>query len=321
MKSNIENTAAYQGRGWRPRLKDGAGLWAGFAVNSEWAPLKAVVLYTPGGELRKIRNPLAVQHLAPVALPMLKRQMRNLAATYRRLGVRVVEISPQNLPQDLRKVPPNLMFARDLFFNTREGAIVSRMASEVRAGEEKFAAAALSRNGVMIRGTVTGQGVFEGSADAFWLTPKLVLVGTGSRTNRSGFLQLKSFLAPLGVKCVAVKMPKGIQHLLGMLQIVDRRIAVVRAAKAPAELLRLLKRLNFKTVLIKESDEVRHKLGFNFVVLGPRKIIMPAGCPDLRSQLKRAGIRVAAEVEISQMARAAGGLGCVTGILSRRMVE
>lgn len=317
MKLNVEKTAAYQGRGWKMRTSDAPGVWAGLRVNSEWAPLRAVMLYSPGGELRRIKSPLGVQHLYPIVVPHLQRQMRALAAAYRRCGVRVVELKPG---RDMGRVPPNLMFLRDLFFVTPEGAVISRMASRVRAGEEKFVSAALSEQSVMIRGSVAGRGLFEG-ADALWLTPKLVVVGRGARTNKEGFAQLKAHLGAQGVACVAVKMPRGVQHLLGLLQIVDRRIAVVRTAKAPLQLMRLLKKRGFRVIGVKESDEVREKLGFNFVAVGARRIIMPAGCPELKSVLVRAGVRVAAEVDISQMCNAAGGIGCVTGILSRKVVK
>ncbi len=320
MKLNIEKTPAYQGRGWKSRMTDARGVWAPHAVNSEWAPLKAVVLYCPRGELRKIRSPLAVQHLHPIAINQLQRQMRRLASVYRRFGVRVIEVDPSRLPSGLRNVPPNLMFVRDLFFHTAEGAVIARMASRVRAGEEKFVSVALAEQGVMVRGSIAGRGLFEG-ADALWLSPKLVVVGVGSRTNAEGFRQLRSLVSSQGIECVAVPMPKGIQHLLGFLQIVDRNLAVVRTGKAPASLMRLLKKRKFRVIAVEESDEVREKLGFNFVALKARTVIMPAGCPALKSQLIQSGIKVAAEVDVSQMCNAAGGIGCVTGILSRKAVR
>jgi len=317
MKINVEKTAAYQGRGWKLRRSDAPGVWSGLRVNSEWAPLRAVMLYAPGGELRRIKNPLGVQHLYPIVVPRLQKQMRALAAAYRRCGVRVIELKPE---KTMGRVPPNLMFLRDLFFATPDGAVVARMASRVRAGEEKFISAALSGQAVMIRGSIAGRGLFEG-ADALWLTPRLVVVGVGARTNVEGFRQLRTNLAAQDIECVAVKMPRGVQHLLGLLQIVDRRIAVVRTAKAPPQLLRLLKKRGFRVIGVKESDEVREKLGFNFVAVAPRKIIMPSGCPELKDLLVKAGVRVAAEVDISQMCNAAGGIGCVTGILSRKVVK
>lgn len=320
MKIQIEKTPAYQGRGWQLRGRDDRGVWAPLAVNSEWSPLEAVMLYSPDAELRKIRNPLKVQHLAPVVVSKLRAQMRNLASVYRKLGVKVVELDPTSLSPDRTKVPPNLMFLRDLFFATPEGAIVSRMASRVRAGEEKFATSALGREGIMIRSSVAGDGIFEG-ADALWLTPRMVVVGIGQRTNMAGFRQVRAALQSQGIACHAVPMPKGVQHLLGLLQIVGPQLAVVRTLKAPATLLRLLKKLRFRVIHVQESDEIKSKLGLNFVAIGPRKIVMPAGCPVLRKQLEHEGIRVLAEVEISQMCNAAGGIGCVTGILSRKRVR
>lgn len=317
MKTNIEQTAAYQGRGWQQRVRDPRGVWAPFAVNSEYAPLQAIILYTPRQELRNIRQPLHVQHLAPVVLPALRRQMRALAATYRRLGVRVIDLEPESR---LGEVPPNLMFLRDLFFQTPGGAVLARMASRVRAGEEKFAAAALAGHAAMLRASISGPGLFEG-ADALWLTPRLVAVGVGARTNRTGYLQLKRILGAQGIACASVTMPKGVQHLLGLLQIVDRDLAVLRTAKAPASLPRLLKKLGYRVIEVEETDEVRVKLGFNFVTVRPRQIVMPAGCPELKARLEAAGIKTLAEVDISQMCNAAGGIGCVTGILSRKAVK
>ncbi|HMP42844.1 MAG TPA: arginine deiminase-related protein, partial [Roseiflexaceae bacterium] len=58
-----------------------------------------------------------------------------LADTYRRLGVEVHYMQPGDA------ATPNLYFARDHFFMTPQGAIMSRMGSAARAGEERFSAA------------------------------------------------------------------------------------------------------------------------------------------------------------------------------------
>lgn len=324
MKLTLEKTSAYQGRGWKARNKPLSAelgtLFSAWRVNSEWNDLKAVVLYRPRAELKKIRNPRAVQHLYPVVLPRLQDQIRKLAATYRRLGVKVIEIDPQNV-RGGSKVPPNLMFVRDLFFNTAEGAIVSRMSSRVRAGEEKFAAVTLASEAIPIRASIGGQGLFEGSADAIWLNPRTLAVGIGGRTNREAFRQLQSVLKDQGVRCVAVPMPRGVQHLLGILQIVDKDLALVRTDRAPKALLTLLKSHGFATVSVRESVEVQLKMGFNFVTVKPRAIVMSAHCPELKKQFLSAGLKVLAEVDVSQICNAAGGIGCATGILGRRICE
>jgi N-dimethylarginine dimethylaminohydrolase len=308
---------AYQGKGWKPRRRGlSKAVWAELRVNSEWNDLREVLLYCPGKELAKIRDPHKVQHLRAIKPAVLKRELAALARAYRKQGVAVHFLNPRLLPKALAAPPVNLLFQRDLFFATAEGFIVSRMASETRAGEEKFAAAQLAALGAPIRATVHANGIFEG-ADALWLDKKTVLCGVGARTNRDALKQLAQILN--GVRVIAVNMPKGVQHLLGILQIVDCNLAVVRAEKIPAVLRKLLLARGFTLVSLDESEEIVDKQAMNFVTVKRRTIVMARGCPQTRARLKRAGIRIAAEVEISQICAAAGGIACATGILSRRL--
>jgi N-dimethylarginine dimethylaminohydrolase len=55
---------------------------------------------------------------------------------------------------------------------------------------------------------------------------------------------------------------------------------------------------------------------FNFVTLGPRKILMPANCPHTQAFYERLGV-VCVTVNISELSKAAGSAGCLTGILER----
>lgn len=324
MKTDWLNSSAYQGRGWKARrasLREEIGtLWSPARVNSEWSRLEAVALYRPDAELRAIKDPRRIQFLRPVLLPKLRREYKALVEIYRKLGVRVLELNPRLLPQSLRAAPPNLMFVRDLFVSTPEGCVIGRMASRIRAGEEKFAAAKLASEGIPLRATIGGQGLFEG-ADALWLDPRTVLVGVGNRTNTAGFTQLKAILDQQGVKALPVKMPSGVQHLLGILQIPAPRLAVMRVEKAPATLKQLLRRRGFAILPVPECEEVQLKQGMNFVTIEKGKILMASGCPDLRGWFESAGLKVIAEAEISQLCNAAGGLACATGIVSRRIVN
>jgi N-dimethylarginine dimethylaminohydrolase len=311
--------SAYQGLGWKPRRHEmrrdlNGRLWSQALVNSEYMELRSVLLYRPGRELLAIRNPRRVQHLRRVNGAQLRQEIVTLAQAYRRCGVEVKFLEARRLTQP---VPPNLVFVRDLFFATPEGAIVSRMASEVRAGEEKFAAAELAAQAIPVRATISGRGTFEG-ADALWLDPQTVLVGVGARTNREGFAQIRDLLAAQEVTAVAVKMPTGVQHLLGILQIVDKNHVVLRRQKAGAALKALLKRRGFETLEVNETEEVIARRGMNFVTIRPREILMAAGCTDLRRHFEQSGLRVLGEIHAPQLINAAGGLACATGILARR---
>ena len=175
--------AAYGGDGWSPRTSDHrselGSIWAPHAVNSEWRPLRAVLLHRPGGELAVANGDTdAHQLLDRLDLGLAGEQHDAMAAAYRDAGVAVSYVEPQT------QAKPNQMFCADLMFMTPEGAVLARPASTVRAGEERAVAARLAALGVPIFLTLHGDAVFEG-ADAMWLDEKTVLVGRGLRTNQS----------------------------------------------------------------------------------------------------------------------------------------
>ena len=285
-------------------------------ADSESAPLKAVLLFCPGKELRAIKDPDAAQHLEVIDPVKIRRDFARMAAAYGDFGVTVHFLDPGPLLAGKALDKFNLMYVRDLFFNTREGAILSRMASTVRQGEEKFAQLALARLAVPIHKTISHDGLFE-AADAIWLDPRTVLCGTGYRTNASGARQLGAVLKLQGVSTLVVKLPKCVQHLMGLVQLVDRNLALVRTSLAPVRLLRILRKKGFKILPVPESDEVTHQQGMNVVTVRPRQLFMPAGCPALKKLYLEAGIRVAREIPIPELIKGAGGLSCATGILAR----
>ena len=57
-------------------------------------------------------------------------------------------------------------------------------------------------------------------------------------------------------------------------------------------------------------------MALNFVTLGPRHILMPAGNPVTQTLFEGAGI-VCETVRVDELVKAAGGIGCLTGILAR----
>jgi N-dimethylarginine dimethylaminohydrolase len=221
-----------------------------------------------------------------------------------------------------RQKPPhaNLMFVRDLFVNTRAGAVAARMASEVRAGEELYAAHALAGLALPIARSISGRGVLEG-ADALWLDRRNMLCGVGARTNPEGYRQLAQQLALQGVRSHAVKLPRQVQHLLGILQLVDRDLALVRTELAPAALLTRLKRAGIRVVSVPELAEVTEGQGMNIVTVRPRTIVMPEGCPRLESLYRASGLRIAGRIAIPELLKGAGGIACATGILAREVAR
>jgi N-dimethylarginine dimethylaminohydrolase len=312
---DLTRASAYHGPGWRPREASQAEETRrlGWGSNSEYRRLKAVVLCVPGRELETIADPDRIQHLARVHYEQLERNFADLRAVYRKYGVEILEIS-EMFPKASQHY--NLMYARDAFFATPEGAVIARMASEVRAGEEKFSTAALAVRSVPIRMSVGGDGFFEG-ADALWVNPSTVICGVGRRTNRQGAEQLEQVLSTMGVRVATFAVPPSIQHLLGMVQIVDKDLAFVRQEKAPVALSAFLREQGLRVVEIAESDEVSSRQAFNVVTLAPRMILMPAGNERTKKIFLDQGIETVEEIDISEILKGAGGIACATGILAR----
>ncbi len=63
-EDDLARAAAYGGERWSPRtagLREEIGrLWSTCGVNTEWSPLKAVLLHRPGAELEKLSDPDAI---------------------------------------------------------------------------------------------------------------------------------------------------------------------------------------------------------------------------------------------------------------------
>jgi N-dimethylarginine dimethylaminohydrolase len=313
MASHLFQTAAYGGPGWQARLtttqEELGVLWAACGQNSEWMPLKSVLLHRPGNELMHHTDPDKVQMLESIDLARLQTQHDTLAQAYRDAGVVVHYVAPAETP------PPNLMFVADLMFMTPEGAILARPASSVRAGEERFIASRLAALGMPILRSIHGRATFEG-ADAMWLTSEGVFVADGLRTNPAGRMQIETVLAELGVRTIPVGLPYGIMHLMGVLRIVDRDLAIAWPGRAPFAAVRTLRENGYRVEFLPDAQEAVQGFALNFVTLGPRRILMSAGNPITQRFYEKLGIECHS-IQVDELIKAAGGIGCLTGVLER----
>ena len=314
MTTEMKTTAAaYGGAGWSPRatsLQQEIGtIWGMCGVATEWSPLRAVLLHRPAIELEGVVDPDWAQMLAPLDVAQAQRQHDGLAQAYRDAGIAVHYVEPDERPL------PNLMFVADLVFMTPEGAILGRPASTVRAGEERFVARRLAELGIPILRSVRGSGVFEG-ADAAWMDPQTVLLATGLRTNAEGAAQVTGLLQEMGVEVVPVGLPYGAMHLMGQLRLVDRDLAIGWPGRVPYAAVEALRARGYTVLFLPDVDEAKRRMPLNFVTLGPRRILMPWGNPITQLFYEAAGI-TCQTVEMDELVKAAGGVGCLTGILER----
>jgi len=232
-----------------------------------------------------------------------------MAAAYRALGVEVIEVADTDRPT------PNRMFCADLFAMTPEGAILARPASTVRAGEEVAVAAALAGAGVPILATLTGTATFEG-ADLIWLDATTALIGLGLRTNRAGAAQIAARLGEIGCTAIPVDMPDGTMHLMGMLRILDRDLAIAWPQRTPHRAVEELRARGMEVAFLPDDGTAAMGPALNAVTLGPRSILMPAGHPRIRDWYGGLGVAVR-ETPMETLSVCAGAVGCLTGVVAR----
>jgi N-dimethylarginine dimethylaminohydrolase len=257
-------------------------------------------------------DPEQVQMLAPLDAQRARQQHEGLAGAYRNAGVATHFVNPAETP------PANLMFVADLMFMTPEGAIVGRPASTVRAGEERSVARRLADLGIPILRSVRGSATFEG-ADAAWVDPHTVLLATGLRTNADGAAQVAELLREMGIDVIQVGLPYGAMHLMGQLRIADRDLAIGWPGRVPFAAVEALRSRGFTVLFLPDEEEARRGMALNFVTLGPRSILMVAGNPVTQAFYEAAGLTCQV-VEFDELIKAAGAMGCMTGILERAPV-
>jgi N-dimethylarginine dimethylaminohydrolase len=215
-----------------------------------------------------------------------------------------------------RSDKPNALFVRDLMAMTPEGAILARPASTVRAGEERYVAESLAHIGVPILMTVHGGGTFEG-ADLSWVDRDLCFLAEGLRTNAEGADQVERMLREIGVRnVVRVGLPYGAMHLDGMLNFLDRDLAVIWPRRTPHKIAQTLKARGFRLIEVEDEDEAQTRLPMNFVALSPGTVLMPSGGDRLRAAYEAAGVECHT-IDVDELIKAGGGLHCMTGFLKR----
>ncbi|MCP4143128.1 MAG: amidinotransferase [Chloroflexi bacterium] len=315
--NDLFNAAAYGGAGWSPRtagLNEEIGsIWGKCGISTEWSRLKAVLLHRPDKELATSDNPNEMQMLAPIDIGKAQAQHDAMADAYRNAGVKVHYVEPEG------EASPNQIFVADLVFMTPEGAILARPASTVRAGEERWVARRLAELGIPIIRSVRGKGTFEG-ADAMWINPKTVIIGRGLRTNDEGVAQVSSTLNEMGVEVVQVDLPVGTMHLMGVLRIISSDLAIARGYRFAHRGVDALKARGMRVLYLPdEKNSASYTAALNFVTLAPYKILMVGGNPVAQDFYENLGITCHA-VEMDELRKAAGAIGCTSGILEREKI-
>ena len=76
----------------------------------------------------------------------------------------------------------------------------------------------------------------------------------------------------------------------------------------------------YRVALLPGQGGAESNKALNFVTLGPRRILMPAGNPEARGFYQGLGVEVI-ETPMGELKKAAGAVGCLTGVVAREMAR
>jgi len=219
---------------------------------------------------------------------------------------------------ECHSVPPkpglcDLAFTRDAVLMTPWGLVELRPSEPHRRGEAAHLAAALSRLGIDILGTVD-EGKVEGG-DVCILRPGLVMIGVSDdRTDSAGAHALGRIFERRGWQALYTRIDPRYLHLDTQFTLVSSRRGVACLDTLEAGFAATMADLGI-TLLPATPDEV-DRLEANLLSLGGRRVVAPAGETRINRELCRLGYEVI-EVEIDQFVRCGGGVHCLTMPLAR----
>jgi len=301
------------GEGWEPcagTFKEAmSDIWGDWGVSSEYGKLRAVLLRRPGREIENVDDANEALWLDAMDPDRARTEHDALATFYRRHGVAV------HCVENAHADKPNSHFIRDSLLMTPEGAILCRLASRKRTGEERFVAEALGRLGVPVLMTIHGEGIFEG-ADVALAGEELAFLAEGQRTNAQGAEQVEWALRQVGFRqVVRIRLPPPYYtvHLDGVLSLVDRDLALVHPRRTPEEVVEALRDHGFRTLQVPAEDRYSPANG---VALAPGHLVMPAGNPRTTRLLEDSGCTVDT-VDVKEIQKSGGAIHCMTGFLKR----
>ena len=204
-------------------------------------------------------------------------------------------------------------YTRDPLIMVNGGAIICRMGTRVRRGEELAITRTLARLGIPILRTLSGTAVMEGGSFA-WINPKTAVIGCGIRVNREGARQIGEVLATQGVELIIIDLVGYDIHIDGSFLMIDRDLALIDPSGLPFSFLEKLKDLGVRTIEITPADD---KWICNALAIAPGELLMPPGASNQTADaLGAAGVRWTV-LPYDDMQLNGGGIHCSTTPLIR----
>jgi dimethylargininase len=278
-----------------------------FGCQTMHETLRTVLVRPPGAAFGNA-DPIRWHYTARPDLAAALDEHAALVEILRRSGAEVV-VHDRPLPDHA-----DALFVHDPALVTDAGAIILRMGKLLRRGEEEALAAAFAELGVPVLARLTEPALAEGG-DLLWLDRSTLAAGLGFRTNAEGLRQLATALEPIGATVVPVPLPHGggpdaCLHLMSLISVLDRDLAVAYLPLLPVPFVQLLGERGFRLVEVPDSEFPT--MGPNVLALGPRRCLALRGNPITRDRLEAAGCEVQTYRGDELSLKAEGGPTCLT---------
>jgi N-dimethylarginine dimethylaminohydrolase len=271
--------------------------------------LRVVLVHRPGEEVDLVKGSAYLPEIGahgdpkagwywrgkePPDLTAMQAQHDRLMQVLRDEAVRVEYL------EDVPRRQHKSISTRDAVIAVGGGAIVCRLGTPYRRGEELAVTRKLTKLGMPILRTIHGTGLLEGGSFA-WLDDKTAVVGLSTRVNAEGARQLEEVLRVTGVELLRVPLPGYRQHIDGLLVMVDVETVLINPVLTPYSLIERLYAMKFKVIELHPED---HPFTINALAVAPGRVVMSeASSPHARRSRSRRHQR---------------GAGCIRCGLSRR---
>ncbi|KYK34345.1 MAG: hypothetical protein AYK19_12215 [Theionarchaea archaeon DG-70-1] len=283
-----------------------------FGAQSEYCPLKRVIMHRPSDEVDFVTESNKREFLYRETGSKEKMQKEHDSCVQFLEEENVEVILVENT------LCPNLVFTRDTASVTKMGAVLMRPKFVTRFFEPFYLQKTFEALNIPL--LQVAHGCCEGG-DLVYLSEDILMVGFGPRTDFDGLLQIKELLLGRAVKeIIAVPLPSFRVHLDGALMILSHDLAVIHPESLvfPAKLLKenelvllpeFLENEGFD--LIEVTDKEAKTFGPNLFVVKPHLVVSYSWNTRIISELEERSCEVFA-LEGHELVKAAGGPHCMT---------
>jgi len=224
-----------------------------------------------------------------------------LAEALRREGAEVVYLT-NRLPNKTRSV-----FTRDVALAVPGGAVLCRMGTAYRRGEELPFGRRLMELGMPILLTIHGCGLVEGGSFAI-LNRHTAVLGLSHRINAEGARQLRLLLQDLEIELMTIDLPGSVYHIDGALVMVDHDKALINCQWLPYWFVERLGKMGIQTL---DASPDEGPFAVNCLAVRPGRVLMSERAKRTAEVLDKAGVEVVM-LDFTEIPKCGGGIHCST---------